>query len=151
MHGSVSHNTAPYLFVSSNSSVNKQHAYLCYSLNSKYVRAKLRENQHCGLWTRISPSMPRRLTRTDTFRLLWIFRFRNHYSIPLSPPRRNVLARINMCELRWLIWLDTLRRVHNVSFLVERLTIYYVNHILLPTVHVSDNHNQPIRTYLINS
>ena len=30
-------------------------------------------------------SMPRRLTRADTFRLLWIFCFRNHYSILLSP------------------------------------------------------------------
>ena len=29
--------------------------------------------------------MPRRLTRTDTFRFLWIFCFRKHYSIPLSP------------------------------------------------------------------
>ena len=34
--------------------------------------------------TRISLSMPRRLTRTDTFRLLWIFCFRNHYFTPLS-------------------------------------------------------------------
>ena len=35
--------------------------------------------------TWISLSMPWRLTRTDTFRLLWIFCFMNHYSIPLSP------------------------------------------------------------------
>ena len=35
--------------------------------------------------TKISLSMPRRLTRVDTFRLLWIFCFRNHYSISLSP------------------------------------------------------------------
>ena len=35
--------------------------------------------------TRISLSMPHRLTRIDTFRLKWIFCFRNHYSIPLSP------------------------------------------------------------------
>ena len=35
--------------------------------------------------TRISLNMPRRLTRTDTFRLLWIFFFRNHYSISQSP------------------------------------------------------------------
>ena len=34
--------------------------------------------------TRISLSMPCRLTRIDTFWLLWIFCFRNHYSIPLS-------------------------------------------------------------------
>ena len=32
---------------------------------------------------RNSQSMPRRLTPTDTFSLLWIFCFRNHYSIPL--------------------------------------------------------------------
>ena len=38
-------------------------------------RAELREKT----------SIPRRLTRTDFFRLLWIFCFRNHYSIPLSP------------------------------------------------------------------
>ena len=29
--------------------------------------------------------MPRRFTRIDTFRLLWIFCFRNQYSISLSP------------------------------------------------------------------
>ena len=33
--------------------------------------------------TRISLSIPRRLTRIDTFCLLWIFCFRNHYSLPL--------------------------------------------------------------------
>ena len=32
---------------------------------------------------RISLSKPRRLTRTDTFRFLWLFCFRNHYSIPI--------------------------------------------------------------------
>ena len=32
--------------------------------------------------TWISLSMPRRLTRTGNFHLLWIFCFRNHYSIP---------------------------------------------------------------------
>ena len=30
-------------------------------------------------------SKPPRLTRTDTFHLLWIFCFRHHYSIPVSP------------------------------------------------------------------
>ena len=35
--------------------------------------------------TLISLSMPRRLIRTDSFRLMWIFCYRNHYSIPLSP------------------------------------------------------------------
>ena len=65
--------------------------------------------------TRISISMPLTLTRTDLFRLLRIFCFRNLYSIP---PRQNVSARISM---RMLIWFDTLRRVHIVGFLVELL------------------------------
>ena len=65
--------------------------------------------------TQISLSMPRRLTRTDTFRLLWTFCFRNHYSI------RNMSDRISLRGVRRLIWVDTLRRVHNVGFLVERL------------------------------
>ena len=39
-------------------------------------------------------------------------------SIPL---RRNVSARISLRRLRRLIWVDTLRRVYNVGFLVERL------------------------------
>ena len=56
--------------------------------------------------TRIRLSMPRRLTWTDTFRLLWIFCFMNHYSIPL---RRNVSARISLRGLHRLIWVDTLR------------------------------------------
>ena len=66
--------------------------------------------------TRISLSMPRRLTRADNFRLLWIFCFRNNYSIPLSPLRRNVSARISLRGLRRLIWVDTLCRGHNVDF-----------------------------------
>ena len=36
--------------------------------------------------TRISLSMPHTLTRVDTFRLLWVFCFKNHYSIPASIP-----------------------------------------------------------------
>ena len=63
--------------------------------------------------TRISLSMLRRLTRTDTFRLLWIFCFRNHYSVPL---RWNVMARISLHRLHRQIWVDTLRRVYNVFF-----------------------------------
>ena len=41
-----------------------------------------------------------------------------HTYIPL---RRNVSARISLLGLRMLIWIDTLRRVHNVGYLVERL------------------------------
>ena len=59
----------------------------------------------------------RRLTRVDIFRLLSVFCFRNHYSISLSPLRRNVSARISLRGLRRLIWVDTLRRGHYVGFL----------------------------------
>ena len=58
----------------------------------------------------ISLSMPLRVTRTYTFRFLWIF----YTSIPL---RRNVSARISSRGLRSLIWVNTLRRVHTVGFL----------------------------------
>ena len=60
------------------------------SLIQKLTRNMSRPARKPTLWTlrkvstRISTSMPRRLTRIDTFRLLWIFCFRNHYSIPLS-------------------------------------------------------------------
>ena len=56
---------------------------------AKDIWSVKRENQHCGFCvkvsTRISLSMPRKPTRTDTFRLLWIFCFGNHKSIPVSP------------------------------------------------------------------
>ena len=74
--------------------------------------------------TRINLSVSRRLIRADIFRLLWIFCFRNHYSIPISPLRRNVSARISLRGLRRLIWVDTLRIVHKVGFLVERIMCY---------------------------
>ena len=38
----------------------------------------------CKVSTRISLSMPCKLTRIYNFRLLWIFCFRNHYAIPIS-------------------------------------------------------------------
>ena len=39
----------------------------------------------CKISNWISRSMQRRLTRSDNFRVLWNFCFRNHYSIPISP------------------------------------------------------------------
>ena len=71
--------------------------------------------------TRISISTPHKLTRTDMFRLLWIFRLRNHYSIYLYPPETECVGIISLPGMRRLIWVDTLRRVHNVDFLMERL------------------------------
>ena len=68
--------------------------------------------------TRISISMPHRLTRKDTFRLLWFFCFISLYLYPL---RRNGSARISLRGLRRLILVNTLRRVNYVGFLVERL------------------------------
>ena len=41
------------------------------------------ENQQCNC-VKFSLSMPPRLIWADTFRLLWMFYFRSHYSIPLS-------------------------------------------------------------------
>ena len=58
--------------------------------------------------TRFSLRMPRRLTRTGTFHLLWIFCFGNYCAIPLSPW-------LGLCRLTWV---DTLRRSHSVGFLV---------------------------------
>ena len=58
--------------------------------------------------TRISLSMPHRRTRIYTFRLLWVFCFRNHYSIysPLDVMCRPVQsARTAQADL-----VDTLRR-----------------------------------------
>ena len=83
--------------------------------------------------TRISLSMPRRLIRIYTFRLLWIFCFGNHYSIPL---RRNVSARISLRGLHRLIWVDTLRRFHNDGFLFERLKCNVV------LVNLTESHAQ---------
>ena len=58
----------------------------------KYLKAYLsRPTRKPTSWplrnvsTRIGLRVPRRLTRIDTFRLLWIFSFRNHHCIPLSP------------------------------------------------------------------
>ena len=53
--------------------------------------------------TRISLSMPHRPTRIYTFRLLWIFCFRNHYSIHLSP-KTECVGRISLRGQRRLIW-----------------------------------------------
>ena len=77
--------------------------------------------------TRISLIMPRRLIREDILCLLWIFCFRNHYSIPLPLLRRNVSARISPRGLRRPISVDTLRRVHNVCFLSGRLKWYWLH------------------------
>ena len=71
--------------------------------------------------TLISLSMPRSLTRTDTFRLRVDFLFQESLLYTSILLRRNVSARISLRGLRMLIWVDTLRRVHNVGFLTERL------------------------------
>ena len=70
------------------------HYYPCYIIQEliyeTHPRGIYEPFRDKTLWTlrkvstRISLSIPHRLTRIDTFCLLWIFRFRNHYSIPLS-------------------------------------------------------------------
>ena len=79
------------------------------------------------LWTMrkvsilISLNIPRRLTRTNSFRLLLIFCFRNHYSIPetdcVGPDQS---ARTVQADL-----VDTLRRGHTVCFLAGRLICFF--------------------------
>ena len=108
--------------------------------------------------TRIRLSMPCRLTWTNTFRLLLIFCFMNHYSIPL---RRNVSGQISLRGLRMLIFVDTLRRVHYVGFLVERLIYklslnafgsYYHDHVMFATnVRHLKAHTQVRRVLWLNN
>ena len=50
-------------------------------------------------------------------------------SIPL---RRNVSTRISLRGLRRVIWVDRLRRVNNVGFLVEQLIYILINELLVP-------------------
>ena len=78
------------------------------------------------LWTlrkvsiQISISMSRRLIRTDTLAFCG-FSVSGIITLYLHPLRRKVSARIRLCALRRLIWVDSKRRVHHVCFLVERL------------------------------
>ena len=105
---------------------------LCFQSESRSVCIYEPNPRTPTLWTlwkvstRIRLIMRRRLIRTCTFRLLWIFCFENHYYIPLSLSlsitlRRNMSARIILRGLRMLIRIDTLHRVLIVGFLVERL------------------------------
>ena len=71
--------------------------------------------------TRISLSVPRRLTRTDTFSPPVHFLFQETFVYTSISQRRNVSARISLRGMRKLIWVDTLRRYHNVGFLAGRL------------------------------
>ena len=71
------------------------------------------------LWevsTRISLSRLRRLTRIDTFRRLWIFCFRNHYSIPLSP--REGMCRPGLACTDWTAQADLGRYITQAIMLV---------------------------------
>ena len=85
----------------------------------------LRENQHCGLCVklstriRLSTCMLHRRTRTDTFQESLLYT-----SFPL---RQNVSAQISLHRLCRLIWVDTLRRGHTVSFLVGWLIYWLCN------------------------
>ena len=71
--------------------------------------------------TRISLSMLRRLTRTDTLSHPLDFLFHESFLYTSIPLRRNMPAQISMRGLHRLILVDTLRRIHNVGSIVERL------------------------------
>ena len=62
-------------------------------------------------------------------------------SIPL---RRNVSTRISLCGIRRVIWIDTLRSVHNVRFLLERLISIYVFAFILTHSHIQTTLQQMI-------
>ena len=76
------------------------------------------------LWTlrnvssRISLSLPCRLTRIDTFSPAVDFLFQESVLYTSIPLRRNVSAWISLRGLGRLIWVDTLRRGHNVGLLI---------------------------------
>ena len=72
--------------------------------------------------------MPRRLIRADTFRLLWIFCFRNHYYIPLSSWE-------GMCRSRSVCtdcagWSWTIHYANTIMLVFSRLLKYGINHQL---------------------
>ena len=73
--------------------------------------------------TQINLSMPRRLTKTDTFLPHLIFMIQESLLYTSIPLRRNVSVRISLHGLCRLIWVNTLRRVHNIGFLVEKAHI----------------------------
>ena len=62
----------------------------------------------------------------DNFRLILIYYFRNYYSIRTSIP----------IGLRRLIWVDTLRRDHNVVFFVEWLNYSFSSNVLDNLQHI---------------
>ena len=76
--------------------------------------------------TLISLSMPRSLTRIDTFRVDFLFQESLLYtSIPL---RLNVSALISLRGLRRLIWVDTLRKAIMVFFSRDGSFLQYHAH-----------------------
>ena len=63
--------------------------------------------------TRISISLPLILVSPPVD-----FLFQESLLYTSIPLRRNVSARISLRGLRWLIWVDTLRRVNNVFYFI---------------------------------
>ena len=65
---------------------------------------------------------PRRLNRADTFRLRGIeVYYRAMISETENPQEAKSACRVSLRDMLRLIWIDTLRRVHNVGFLADRL------------------------------
>ena len=91
------------------------------------------------LSTQITLSMPRRLTQIDTFRLLWIFCFRNYYSIPLSPWDRMCQPRLACKDCAG--WSGSIHYAESIMFLLIRLIYIYKIWIK----HSRDNYRRIIR------
>ena len=81
--------------------------------------------------------MPRRLTDRH-FSPPVDFLFHESLLFISIPLRRNVSARISLRGMRRLIWVDTLRRSHNVGFLAERLNCLAVKTIFFRKVVISN-------------
>ena len=108
-----------------------------HSLSTSWIKW----NQHCGLCDKYRPgslSLPRRLTRTETF-TSWGFSVSGIITPYLYPLERwNVLAQISLLGLRRLIWVYTLRRSHNVGFLAGRLIFYLLHWLKISLLSVYD-------------
>ena len=76
----------------------------------------------------ISISISCRLSRTDSLRQCSPpvdFSFRESFLYISIPLRRKVSARISLHGMGRLVWVDTLRRLHNICFLVERFVLVH--------------------------
>ena len=103
--------------------------------------------------TQISLSMPRRLTLIYTFRLLWIFSFRNHFSIPLFP--WNGMCRPGLACAACEGWSGSMHNAESILLVFSHMTLYHIQHICWRRIwyHVGksmDSVDQRTSTSIVN-